>query len=207
MIAIEADYRVKSRHGTDPFTCVTDGKSAIRWVRIHAAELGIDPDRIAAGGGSAGGHVAACTATIPGFEDPAEDANVSSKSNALALFNPVIDTGPEGYGHERLKERYVEISPVDHVRADLPPTIMFMGTADKTTPLNGHLRFLKQARAAGADCSLFTFDGRGHGFFNKGRENDGPYRTTVHLMDQFFIRIGWLEGKPAIEPDTPAEAR
>ena len=59
MVAISAEYRVKNLHGTTPQECVKDGKSAIRYVRQNAAALGIDPNRIAAGGGSAGGHVAA----------------------------------------------------------------------------------------------------------------------------------------------------
>ena len=54
MVAISAEYRVKGTHGVSPFECVTDGKSAVRWVRAHAAELGIDPNRLASGGGSAG---------------------------------------------------------------------------------------------------------------------------------------------------------
>ena len=58
-VAISAEYRTESSHGTDPYTCVADGRSAMRWVRAHAAELNVDPHRIAAGGGSAGGHVAA----------------------------------------------------------------------------------------------------------------------------------------------------
>ncbi|MDB4796380.1 alpha/beta hydrolase fold domain-containing protein, partial [Akkermansiaceae bacterium] len=61
MVAISAEYRVKSRNKTTPMECVKDGNSAIRWVRSHAKELGINPDMIAAGGGSAGGHVAAAT--------------------------------------------------------------------------------------------------------------------------------------------------
>ena len=61
IIGIDADYRVKSRHGTSPIECIQDAKSAISYVRIHARELGIDPDRIIAAGGSAGGHLAACT--------------------------------------------------------------------------------------------------------------------------------------------------
>src|SRR5210317_2600573 len=63
MVAMSAEYRVKTRHGTSPRECVKDGKSALRWIRIHADDLGIDPNKLAAGGGSAGGHVAAATAT------------------------------------------------------------------------------------------------------------------------------------------------
>ncbi len=73
MVAIVADYRVKSRHGVTPVECIADAKSAIRWVRSHAKEFGIDPYWIAAGGGSAGGHLAAATATVREFDEKGED--------------------------------------------------------------------------------------------------------------------------------------
>ena len=92
MVAMSAEYRVKSRNQTTPKECVEDGKSAIRWVRAHAAELGIDPTRIAAGGASAGGHVAAAAGTVNSFDATSEDLSVSSRPDALVLFNPVIVT-------------------------------------------------------------------------------------------------------------------
>ncbi len=61
MVAARADYRVKSRHGVTPKECVDDARSAIRWIRQNAGKLGVDPDKIVASGGSAGGHIAACT--------------------------------------------------------------------------------------------------------------------------------------------------
>ena len=64
MVAIRADYRVKNRHRATPADGVEDAKSAIRWVRQNASMLGVDPDRIVAAGGSAGGHLAACTACV-----------------------------------------------------------------------------------------------------------------------------------------------
>jgi len=101
MVAMAADYRVASRQKTSPFECVEDGKSAVRWIRQNACSLGIDPNRLAAGGGSAGGHVAAATGNLPGLDSKEEDKNVSSKPNALLLFNPIYDNGPKGYGHSR----------------------------------------------------------------------------------------------------------
>ena len=97
MVAMSAEYRVKSRHETTPRECVKDGKSALRWIRRHAAELGIDPDKVAAGGGSAGGHVAAATATTKGFNEAGEDLSVSCRPNVLVLFNPVYLNGPTVY--------------------------------------------------------------------------------------------------------------
>ena len=96
MVAAVADYRVKSRHKTSPFECVMDGKSAVRWLRANADKLGIDPNRIAAGGGSAGGHVAAATGTVPGLEqtyakgETGEDKTISCKPNALADRKSVV---------------------------------------------------------------------------------------------------------------------
>jgi acetyl esterase len=95
MVAISADYRVAKTHGTTPRECVQDGKSAIRWVRQHAKELGIDPERLAAGGGSAGGQVAAATGTLTKFEEEGEDLQISSRPNALVLSTQSTTTAPK----------------------------------------------------------------------------------------------------------------
>jgi acetyl esterase/lipase len=98
MVAMAVDYRVNSRHGVKPVQCVADAKSAMRWVRANAVRLGIDPQRIAAGGGSAGGHLAACTALIKDCDEPGENTAVSAVPNALVLFNPALMLAPlEGY--------------------------------------------------------------------------------------------------------------
>ena len=94
VLAAAADYRVKSRHGVTPDVCVKDAKSAVRWLRRHADELGIDPGKIAAGGGSAGGHIAACAGTVKGYEEEGEDLEISSRPDALVLFNPALDLSP-----------------------------------------------------------------------------------------------------------------
>ena len=67
MVAMTADYRVASRQQVKAVSCVADAKSAIRYVRKEAARLGVDPNRIVAGGGSAGGHIAACTGVDSGI--------------------------------------------------------------------------------------------------------------------------------------------
>ena len=191
MVAMAAEYRVKSKHGTTPFECVADGKSAVRWIRAGAKKLGVDPERIVAGGGSAGGHVAACTGTIEGHDEANEKTSVSSKPNAMMLFNPVIDTTGKGYGAAKLKGRETAISPVHHVRRGIPPTIIFHGTADKTVPHENVERFDKLMREAGNTCRLVSFDGKGHGFFNHGRDEDS-FDKTIRAADEFLTKQGIL---------------
>jgi len=192
MVAMSAEYRVKSRHKTTPFECVADGKSAIRWVRTHAKDLGVDPTKIAAGGGSAGGHVAATTGVIDGLEEPGEDKTVSSRPDALVLFNPVIDTGKKGFGYSRLKQRYKEISPVDHVNAGDPPTIIFHGVADTTVPFANAEDFAARMKKAGNRCQLEAYPGAKHGYFNYGRGGNTAYKKTTAQMFAFLTSLKLL---------------
>lgn len=197
MVALLADYRVKSRHGTTPFACVADGKSAIRWVRAHAKRIGVDANRIAAAGGSAGGHVAAATGVIDGLEEPLEDHSVSSRADALLLFNPVFDNGPDGYGYSRVKERFREISPLHNLRAGAPPTIVLLGTEDRLIPVATAQEYQRRMQQVGSRCDLHLYEGQGHGFFNRDR-NVRHYCLTVRAMDEFLITLGWLQGQPTI---------
>ena len=191
MIAIVADYRVEKRQGTTPFEAVKDAKSAIRFLREHACELRIDPDRIVASGGSAGGHLAAATGMIPGLEEVDEDLTVSSKPNALVLFNPVFDNGPEGYGHDRIGDRYPEISPLHNITEGAPPTIVFLGTNDRLIPVSTAEKFKSKMEDAGSRCDLMLYKDQKHGFFNyKYPEN---YRKTVLGAAQFLESIGYID--------------
>ncbi|MFT4538963.1 MAG: acetyl esterase [Planctomycetota bacterium] len=202
MVGIVADYRVKSRQGTTPFECVADGKSALRWVREHSARLGIDPTRIAAGGGSAGGHVAATTGVIVGLEEAGEDVTTSSKADALLLFNPVFDNGPDGYGYNRVGDRFAEISPLHNITQGAPPTIVFLGDADELIPVSTADEYKHRMEAAGSQCDLHVYEGQPHGFFNEGRSPEHYYLTVLE-MDRFLVALGWLLGEPTIARPVP----
>ena len=200
MVAITVDYRVKSRHNVKPVQCVADAKSAVRWVRANAAKLGIDPQRIAAAGGSAGGHLAACTAFLKEFDEPTEDMSVSSVPNALVLFNPALMLAPlDGYNfgasgarvsEERFGAKPEQISPAHHVKKDAPPTIIFHGKADTTVPYATAEAFTAEMKKAGCRCELVGYEGAKHGFFNSASD-DG--KDTIVRMEKFLKSLGYLE--------------
>jgi acetyl esterase len=188
MVAIVIDYRVYSRHRTTPFEAMADAKSAIRWVRSRAGELGIDPDRIAASGGSAGGHIALSAAVFGSFDEPRENHKISSKPNALVLFNPAINTST----NPAFGTRAIEGSPLQHVARDLPPTVIFQGMADTKALYADAERFCLNARAFGNRCDLHGYDGAHHGFFNPGVEGGKWYRETLLEADRFLTELGYL---------------
>lgn len=192
MVAISAEYRVRKQHGTSPRECVKDGVSAIRWVRAHAEELGIDPKRIAAGGGSAGGHVAAATGTVDGIVEKGEDQSVSARPDALVLFNPVYDNGPKGYGHSRVKDYWKKISPIHNLDKTTPPTLVFLGTNDRLIPVATAEKYRDLMQEAGVRSELVLFEGQPHGFFNRSKSEES-YQKTVAEMDRFLTSLGFLE--------------
>lgn len=197
MVALAADYRVFSRHKTSPRECVKDGKSAIRWIRQHAGELGVNPDRIAAGGGSAGGHIAAATGTTAAFSEENEDQTISTVPNALILFNPVLDTGPDGYAYEKVRDFWRELSPMHNISAKTPPAIIFLGDEDAIVPVSSAEKFKQLMAEKGIRCDLEVYPGQKHGFFNYPNRN--YFADTVRKMDLFLVSLGWLEGEPALE--------
>jgi len=209
MVAMTADYRVASRHKTLAKECVSDAKSAVRWVRQNAERLGVDPQRIVAAGGSAGGHIAACTGVIDGFEDPEEDHAISSRPNALALFNPAVVLAPVERRkqlapqqlaslQERLGVAPQQLSPFHHVRVGQPPTIIFHGEGDTTVPFSTAEAFTEAMHAAGNRCELKGYEGQPHGFFNHGRSGNRYYNATFSELESFLRSLGY------IEPSTPS---
>ena len=216
MVAITADYRVSSRQAVKVPDSVRDAKSAIRWVRRNAFRLGIDPLRIAAGGGSAGGHIAAAAGVIPGGDEPGEDPKVSSRPDALVLFNPAVVLAPipeaqvpdvevwrKQFGQLSAIPEFAgvdtaAISPYDHVAKGAPPTIILHGKADKSVAYFTVELFTKKMIAAGNRCDLVGFDGESHGFFNYGRNGNKAYYETLRKAEEFLTSLSYLTGKSSL---------
>ncbi len=198
MITVLADYRVRSRHKTTPYASVADAKSAVRFLRKHAKELNIHPKKIVASGGSAGGHLAAACGTLPGLDEPDEDLNISSKPNALILFNPVFDNGPEGFEHKRMGERWQQISPAHNITEKAPPTIVFLGKEDHLIPVSSAENYKAKMEAFNRRCDLHLYDGAGHGFFNNYKYDGKFYTLTVREADQFLKSLKYIKGAPEL---------
>jgi acetyl esterase/lipase len=190
MVAVDVEYRLigKPPSTDSPKICVEDAKSAMRWVRSHAKELKIDPDRIASGGGSAGGYLAAAVDLVPGWDDPQDDLKVSPKPDAMALFFAVLDTSWNADGQKRFGEEWKTYSPVEYVSKSMPPTIILHGNADKQVPIATVENFKAKCDSVGAKCELDVYPGQGHAFTKKE-----PYRSlTMNKLIHFLVGIGWL---------------
>ena len=190
-----------------------DAKSAIRWVRQNAKKLGIDPNKIISSGGSAGGHLAAATGTIQMFDEESEDEDVSSKPNAMILFNPVVITSSVEEYKSAGKSTFIDVrreknlksvigvdpvlfSPYNNINNETPPTLIFHGDGDTTVDPETVFLFNEKMKKNGNICQLFMYEGVGHGFFNYGRKLNGAFIDTINKMDQFLVEIGYLSPPP-----------
>jgi acetyl esterase len=179
MVAAVADYRVTSRHGSTPSQSIADGRDSIRYLRKHAADLGIDPQRIVAAGGSAGGNLA-LAAAILGADDSGVEG--SATPDALLLFNPVVVSISGGF------------SPLQELRTKLPPTQIMVGANDTTTKPSDDKAFCSKALAlGGAYCDVSVFEGGDHGFFNPAVQNERWFWPTLVTAARFLERVGYIE--------------
>lgn len=201
LVAIQVDYRLLERNSNDPpIPCIEDARSSLRWVRANAQKLGIDPDRIASAGGSAGGHLAAFLGMMDGFDAPGDDTTISARSNAMILYDPAFDNGPGKWGHQRVKERYKEMSPYYNVRPKQPPSLVIVGEKDGIIPPKAVLAFAEAMKQAGNRCDAIVYPDKPHDFHNWNSSKPNPdFYDTLDRVDRFLISLGWLKGEPTIK--------
>ena len=192
MVGISLEYRLRNaKNETTVFDCVRDARSAVRWIRKNADSLGIDPSKIIAMGGSAGGHLAVSTALFDGVNDDNDPADVSARPDALILMYPVIDTSADGYGQTKIGDRWRELSPVHNVRKGLPPALVFHGTADAVTPYVGAKQFHDLSVSAGNSNTLITHPGGRHGYiiFDRAEYDRGLTQMEEFLEQHQFLPV------------------
>lgn len=200
LVAMTVQYRLTKTPGVTVFDCIADVKSCVRWIRLHADDLGVSTNRIAAAGDSAGGHLAACLGLIQGLDEPREETSVSARADAMILYNPVIDTTmPDGWDMVRyggkagaaVAERAREFSPVDHVSAGAPPTLVIHGTADTVTPIAWSERFVQAMQDAGNSIDFMKLEGRKHAFVIPFCSDEVSVGLAVERTWQFLVAKGF----------------
>jgi len=197
MMTMAFDYRITNRNHGGPLEAIADARSAMRWIRLNAVELGINPGKIVGIGGSGGAHAITSAAMLNGFDDPADILDSSPAPNALVLFNPVLDTSKKGFGLERFPDAGVakDANLIRAIRPGLPPMLLMHGTADRVVPFGGTYEFAKKSSKKKNFCRLIEFEGQGHGFFNFNLSFE-MYEATLMAMDEFFVELGFLEPDP-----------
>jgi acetyl esterase/lipase len=176
-VGVASQYRLS---GQAPWPAhIHDVKAAIRWVRAHAEELGIDPARIILWGTSAGAHLAllaAGTPNDPAFEGEIGPPGVSSAVAAVVAVHPPTSFyyGPLDRHHSTpatalMGDAATEAaaraaSPLSHVSPSFPPTLLLHGTEDKVVHHSASQRMLDALRTAHAPADLHLFHGHAHGF-------------------------------------------
>ncbi len=186
-IAASINYRMLPAY---PFPyCIHDCKGAVRWLRSHAAEYGIDPNRIAAFGNSAGGHLAGLLATTrprDGLEGPLNPGASSEVQAAISMYGAVDLTEYRRWRERGLTRRaasrfvayFVSLgrgrrpgsnaweaaSPITYTHAGAAPMLFIHGTRDFLVDVEQSEKFTKRLLEVGAVAELVTLHDRGHGF-------------------------------------------
>lgn len=189
LVAATVDYKLapKAKKGktSRKRVCITDAKSAIRWYKQHADELGIDPQRIIAGGGSAGGHVSLLATTNPGLNDPNDPKKYSTSVAAYLLFNPALT---------KADDKDPEVDFLQHLKADFPPAIVFFGSEDTWLKKGWNRTYEKMKSLGIKSVDLWIAEGQGHSFFNKQPWAD----VTITASDRFLKKLGFIKGEPTL---------
>lgn len=183
------------RHGSSPrFNVVeahADVDRALRYIRIHADEWGVDPERLGVFGGSAGGHLSLMLGLAPdhagpvasrGSRDPealvtaaeGDDAVAAGDDHVAAVvaYYPPVDLRPLVGPNERFPALDFEdslapaISPIRFVTPDDPPTLLIHGDADELVPIRNSEILYESLQEAGVESEFITIPGADHGFRN-----------------------------------------
>lgn len=186
-VSICVEYRPLQVEGLfSPIDCILHAKSAIRWVRNKSSSLGIDPNKITVAGASAGGYLSLCCAMLEQFNDISDDLAISCVPNAVVVFNGGVDTIQLITMFPNIAEELSHASLIQHVRSDLPPSILFHGTLDENVRHETVKDFVEKMKQRDNDCTLISFEGMGHGFFNFGQHENIPYERTIKETERFL---------------------
>jgi acetyl esterase/lipase len=197
-VAATVSYRLAPKY---PFpAAVHDTKAAVRWLRARARDYKIDPDRIGATGGSAGGHLAqflAVTRGVAEFEGngghPEQSSgvacvvNVYGPSDFTKSYGKSVDAAEVlplflGGNLETARHRHIVASPLYWVTPDAAPTLCIHGTEDKYVAHEQAIWLIEKLKAADVEAELLTLPGAGHGF--KGEDAARAEQALIAFFEK-----------------------
>jgi acetyl esterase/lipase len=204
-----AAFVLRYRHGPRYHypTTLLDAQRALRLIKAHAKEYGIDPAKVGVFGGSAGGHLAAMLATLydnqllpvaPYVPDDIDKQN-ARPAFALLLY-PVIDLTDDAVTHrgsrtnltENNPALYEPLSPQKHVTRETPPVFLVHGTNDRLVPVKNSLLFYEAAIKAGVPAEMHILDNGPHGFGMGANLDDATVREWPMQALRFMARHQWI---------------
>ncbi len=183
------------RHGSSPYfkvpDAVADVRRAVRYIRLHADDLEVDPDRLGVCGGSAGGHLSLMLGTASDPGDASADDEIERQSDrvaaVVAYFPPTkldefFHLTPQFPALDFDHKLAESVSPLLHVTPDDPPTLLVHGDKDDLVPLNNSERIHDAFTAQGVDSDLIVVKGAGHGF--PGEDNKLATRALIGWFNE-----------------------
>lgn len=191
VVSICVDYRTGYDEGFTPIQAICDVRSAVRWLREHASELGVDPNKIVVCGSSAGGYISVSAIMFDHMNNEGDNLAVNPVPNLLIIFAAGMDA------IDIMARRYPELidqaeamSPYHNVQSGLPKTLWMCGTADDLYEQNK--QFAQRMNEAGNEIDFVTYEGMEHGFFLYGRHNNQPLRETMQRMEKFLLSNAYI---------------
>ena len=189
------------RHGSSPYfkvpDAVKDVRLALRYIRHHATEFGIDPDRMGVFGGSAGGHLSLVLGTTSdsgnGDADDPIGRTPAKVAAVVAYFAPVDLRGLTG-PNDRFPaldfdpDAAASISPILHVSSDDPPTLLIHGDEDRLVPLSNSERIRDAFKEAKVATQLIVIEGAGHGF--RGEHSSQAAAALADWFERYLVHRG-----------------
>jgi acetyl esterase len=176
-----AQYRLGDKNIPDVRGAVADAQSALNYLIDNAEELQIDPQQIAVGGGSSGGHLAAALGSgLPIAADSA--TRIGRRPVALLLYNPMLDLAPGKPDHHLVKEYWEQVSPYHHIDSDVPPALILVGSQDLEVPVPTAQAFCTKVRSAGGHCEIALYEGEGHGFYHKPKYREKTNQRILEFL-------------------------
>jgi len=158
---------------------IVDCKAAVRFLRAHAAQYGIDPERIAVAGESSGGYLASYVAFASkdaGYDVGAWDGVSSDVACAVVWYGHTLE----------------DFNPLDHIAPDSPPALFIHGNRDSIVPISESHAFLERCTEQQVPASLYIIANAEHGMFDanaqleafKAHMEEALWATTVYLRRQ-----------------------